>query len=69
MSIEIYTVSGEKVKSLVPVSQPMGNNERFWDATNETGSKVASGVYPYRIIARSPAGEEEFVWDKLAIMR
>ena len=67
--IEVYTLAGEKIKTFDPVFKQAGNNEQFWDALNDFSKKVATGGYPYRVIARSPSGEEEWVWGKLAIVR
>ena len=47
VSLAIYNLKGELVKSLVngPVSE--GSHAVVWDATNEFGQKVTSGIYIY----------------------
>jgi hypothetical protein len=46
-TIKIFTVSGHKVKELVP--QPSSLGTALWDLTNDSGDKVASGLYLYLI--------------------
>ena len=51
VSIQIYNALGQRVRTLVSKEQEAGYYETIWDATNEFGSKVGSGVYFYRINA------------------
>ena len=51
VSIQIYNALGQRVRTLVSKEQEAGYYETVWDATNEFGSKVGSGVYFYRINA------------------
>jgi len=46
-TIKIYTVSGERVRTLQPgTSNNMGNDGRaVWDGKNENGERVARGLY------------------------
>ena len=48
VSIRIYNVMGQLVKSLVDEYQPAGTYEAIWNGTNDSGEKVASGIYFYR---------------------
>ena len=43
-TVKIFTVSGHLVKTLTPAV-----NSVTWDLTNDSGDKVASGVYLYLI--------------------
>jgi hypothetical protein len=45
--VKLFTVSGHLVKSLSPQASPA--NTAFWDLTNDSGDKVASGLYAYLI--------------------
>jgi len=49
VEIAIYDTSGRLVRSLVSQSMPAGEHTIQWDATNNQGSTVASGVYLYQI--------------------
>ena len=51
VTIEIYNVLGQKVRSLVNCEQPAGLYAITWDGTNTAGSPVATGVYLYRFQA------------------
>lgn len=59
-TIKIFTVSAEEVKKLSADS----NGAAAWDRTNESGERVASGVYIYLII--DPQGNDTS--GKLAII-
>ncbi len=43
--LEIYDVSGRRVRSLVDAPQTAGSHEVVWDGTNDAGDPVPSGVY------------------------
>jgi hypothetical protein len=47
----VYDVLGQRVRVLVDEYQAAGYHTVAWDATNETGSAVSSGVYLYRVTA------------------
>lgn len=51
VSIVIYNTLGQKVKTLVSESQTAGYHSVVWDATNDAGQKVGSGMYLYRVKA------------------
>jgi flagellar hook assembly protein FlgD len=47
----IYDIMGRKVKTLVNKSQNAGFKATIWDATNDLGQPVSTGVYLYKIQA------------------
>lgn len=51
MSLSIYNMSGQLVKKLVAGEMNAGRHNVVWDATNDHGARVASGVYLYVIKA------------------
>ena len=51
VTLTIYNVRGQKVKTLVDEFQTAGAKRVIWDGTNKNGEKVASGVYFYRLEA------------------
>ena len=53
VSLTIYNMLGQLVKTLVNDVQPEGIHEAVWDGTNETGEAVTSGTYIYRLTAGS----------------
>lgn len=48
-SLKIYNTLGQEVKTLIDKVQSPGVYDLEWDGTSRNGSKVASGVYFYRL--------------------
>ena len=51
VSIEIYDILGQRVKTLVSDEMNAGTYSVVWNGQDDAGREVASGVYLYRIIA------------------
>jgi hypothetical protein len=51
VSLKIYNVAGQLVKTLVNGTKDAGSYSVTWDGTNNRGAKVASGVYFYKFNA------------------
>jgi hypothetical protein len=49
VSLVIYNILGEKVKTLVNQTMEAGNYNVTWDSKDEAGNSVASGIYFYRL--------------------
>jgi parallel beta-helix repeat protein len=49
VSVRIYNLKGQLVRTVVNSYQKPGVHEVLWDGTNENGSPVSAGVYFYRI--------------------
>jgi len=49
VSLDIYNLKGQKVRSLFKGSVPKGSHSVIWNNQNDNGEKVASGVYLYRL--------------------
>lgn len=49
VSLNIYNVAGQLVRTLVNEEKKPGFYETIWDGTNSLGGEVASGVYFYRL--------------------
>ena len=49
VSLEIYTVLGEKVRTLFEGRIEPGNHLLKWDGADDRGGKLSSGVYVYRL--------------------
>lgn len=49
VSLDIYNVLGQKVKTLVNTKMSVGDYTVEWDATTDAGTRVSSGVYLYRL--------------------
>lgn len=51
--ISVYSITGQKVKTLFNGQLSAGYHQLQWDGTDQNGSKVTSGVYLYHISATS----------------
>ena len=51
VKLEIFDISGRKVRTLVSGNLPAGRHEIVWDGRNAAGTSVSSGVYLYRMNA------------------
>jgi len=49
VSLKIYNVVGQLVKTLVDEEKLPGEYEEMWDSKNEKNEEVASGVYFYKL--------------------
>ncbi len=64
LSLKIYNVRGELVKTLIDETRAAGADHVMWDGTNSQGSSVSSGVYFYEARA---AGEVQV--SKMALVK
>ncbi len=51
VSLVVYNLLGQQVRSLVGQQQPAGRYSVAWDGRNDAGDAVASGIYLYRFEA------------------
>ncbi len=58
--LTIYNALGHKIRELVNQQMAPGTHEVLWNGRDETGQNVASGVYIYEMIARSPQTQRIF---------
>jgi hypothetical protein len=49
VTLKIYDLHGQEVRSLVSGIQPVGSHSTVWDGCNNLGQPVANGIYIYRI--------------------
>jgi len=49
VTLKVYNLKGEEVRTLVDGHRPAGRYEVEWNAQNNFGARVASGVYLYRL--------------------
>lgn len=49
VSLDVFNVEGQLVRSLVQESLPAGHYTRVWDGLDEHGNAAASGIYTYQL--------------------
>jgi hypothetical protein len=59
--LEIYNVAGKLVRTVVDGPQDAGYKSVTWDGTDQSGRKVASGVYLYRLQAADQVSQKMMV--------
>lgn len=64
VSIRIYNILGQEVNRIVSGELPAGFHQIVWNGRNKQNNLVSSGVYIYRIEARSLDGSQKFVKNK-----
>lgn len=48
VSLEIFNIIGQKVRTLISEDQPPGTHSAVWNGTNDAGRRCRSGTYFYR---------------------
>ena len=51
VKLVIYNILGQEIKTLINDYRDAGSYQVKWDGTNNSGARVASGIYIYRIRA------------------
>ena len=51
VQLDIYNISGQKVRTLANATQAAGTYSAVWDGTDNNGNAVSSGAYIYSINA------------------
>ena len=49
VTVDIYNIKGQKVKSLVNDHKDAGRHSVVWNGTDENNKNVSSGVYFYKL--------------------
>jgi subtilisin family serine protease len=53
ISLDIFNILGQKVKTLASGRYPAGNHSVIWDGKNLSGENVSTGIYFYRLYTES----------------
>jgi len=70
LSLSIYDILGQKVRTLLEEQRPAGYFDVEWDGKNDAGVRVGSGAYFYRAEATSSSGERRFSeMKKMAVVK
>ena len=61
VKLEIFNIVGQKVRTLAQGSHEPGRYRVLWDATNDLGEQLSSGMYVYRIQAGDFVGINKLI--------
>jgi flagellar hook assembly protein FlgD len=62
VTLTVYDLAGRPVRELLSGEpQPAGSRSVVWDARDDSGNRVASGVYFYRLAAGGRTLERKMV--------
>ena len=61
VTLRIYSLRGELVRTLVQGTPSAERNRVLWDGRDETGERVGAGVYLYRLATASETRGRKFV--------
>ena len=50
VTIKIFDMLGQEVRTLINEEQPAGNYSVVWDGLDANGSRVTTGAYLYRAV-------------------
>ncbi len=53
VELKIYDLMGREIRTLVNGNDGIGYKEIMWDGKNNSGNQVSSGIYLYRLVAKS----------------
>ena len=53
MTLTIYNMLGQRVRTFSMQSMPAGYHSVTWDATNDFGQQVGAGVYLYQLQSKN----------------
>lgn len=69
VTLTVYNLLGQQIKTLVNSAQTQGVKSAFWDGTNNSGISAATGTYFYRLVATSPSGRTYVETRNLVLLR
>jgi flagellar hook assembly protein FlgD len=69
ITLEIFNVIGQRVRTLVNDNMAAGYHTMEWDGASDAGSRLASGVYFLRLSATGVNGAKFSDVNKLVMMK
>ncbi|MDI6740716.1 MAG: FlgD immunoglobulin-like domain containing protein, partial [Candidatus Edwardsbacteria bacterium] len=61
VSLKVYNLAGQLVRTLVDGRQPSGAHSVHWNGRNDAGQSAANGVYVYRLAVNGFTGIRKIV--------
>ncbi len=69
VDLEIYDLSGRRIKILRQIELPAGTYQTVWDGTDHAGMPVGSGIYFYKLQIRNQAGTQVTETQKMMLLK
>ena len=64
VEINVYDISGQRVKTLVDEIKAPGYWSTYWDGSNNFGQRVSSGMYLYTIVTKQYKKSRKLIFMK-----
>jgi hypothetical protein len=64
VTLEIFNILGQKVRRLVDDVLPVGDHSVVWEATSDSGQRVATGIYLYRLTVGNESQSKKMLYLK-----
>ena len=61
VTLKIYDILGREIKTLVSENQNSGQYSIQWDGTDNSGNRVTSGIYIYKIVANNYVASKKMI--------
>ena len=65
----VYNMLGVRIKSLVSETQPAGYYRTTWNGLDKRGQRVATGLYIYRMEARTENAKTYIAIKKMLLLK
>lgn len=71
LKITIYQLDGQRIKTIRKVIQPSGfsSGPIYWNGDTDSGSKIGSGIYIYRLTVKLSDGQTKVLQSKMVFIR
>ena len=61
VSVDVYNTKGQKIKSLLSEMRNAGLQSVNWNGTDDSGKKVGSGIYLYKLINKNKSYSQKMI--------
>jgi hypothetical protein len=69
VTLKIYNILGQEIKTLISEKQKVGHYKIKWDGKNNSGNSASSGIYLYRIVVENSKGKNFIKVKKMVLVK
>jgi flagellar hook assembly protein FlgD len=69
IELVIYNILGQEIYTLINGKKQAGYHSQAWNATDQYGNAVASGLYIYRLDAKGVSGRKFVQVKKMVVLK